>query len=202
MMAIKSPREAVYYYEAHHGEFRLLYFIPPELLERLVEDGRVKTTVLEDHPDGVDLNCTEIDFDEFRQLYGYRPDNDPEELRRAFFAMLSGTRDWKSFRGTGFIPAADLEPLAGSVAESLQQEGLLPEDMDYSVSFSLPERRALSARQAAQRQRMVEHLERLEVEGIDPGLTLREQRFRKIQMQEGKSAEEVFNKLQHKGGGA
>jgi hypothetical protein len=66
----------------------------------------------------------------------------------------------------------------------------------------LPERRAQSARQAAQQARLAEHLEQMEVEGIDPGLTLREQRFRKVEMQEGKSAEEVFTKLQRKGGGA
>jgi hypothetical protein len=49
---------------------------------------------------------------------------------------------------------------------------------------------------------MVEHLEQMAVKGIDPGLTLREQRFKPIKMQEGKSAEEVFNKLQRKGGGS
>jgi hypothetical protein len=201
-MAIKSPKEAVYYYEASNGEFRLIYFIPPEELERLVQDGSVKAVVLEDYPDGVDLNCTKPDFREFHDLYGYQPDNDPEELRRAFFAMFSATRDWKSFRGAGYIPAADLESLVKPVEDSLEQEGLLPEEMDAAVSFSLPERHARSARQAAQQERMVEHLEEMEVEGIDPNLSLREQRFRPIKMQEGKSAEEVFTKLQRKGGGA
>ncbi|MFN2224608.1 MAG: hypothetical protein PVJ75_03675 [Chloroflexota bacterium] len=201
-MTIKSPKEAVYYYEASNGEFRLVYFIPPEELERLAQDGSIETQVLEDFPDGVDLNVTKPDFDEFQELYGYRPDNDPEELRRAFFAMLSGTRDWQSFRGSGFIPAADLEPLAETVEDSLQEKGLLPDEMvEFSVPSSLPERRAQSARQAAQQEQMVEHLEQMEVEGIDPTLTLREQRFKPIKMQEGKSAEEVFTKLQRKGGG-
>ena len=201
-MAIKSPKEAVYYYEANYGKFRLVYFIPPEELERLVQDGSIKAEVLEDYPDGVDLNCTKPDYEEFHELYGYRLDNDPEELQRAFFALLSATRDWESFRGSGFIPAADLEPVADTVEDSLQDEGLLPEKMEFSVSFSLPDRRAQSARQAVQQERMAEHLEQMEVEGIDPGLTLREQKFRPIQMQEGKSAEEVFTKLQRKGGGA
>lgn len=202
-MTIKSPKEAVYYYEASGGEFRLVYFIPLEELERLAQDGRIEAAVLEDYPDGVDLNVTKPDFDEFQELYGYRPENDPEELRRAFFAMLSATRGWRSFRGSGFIPAADLEPVAETVEDSLEQEGLLAEEMlDFSVPSSLPERRALSARQAAQQERMTEHLEQMEVEGIDPTLTLREQRFQPIEMQEGKSAEEVFTKLQRKGGGS
>jgi hypothetical protein len=182
-MAIKSPKEAVYYYEANNGKFRLVYFIPPEELERLVQDGSIKAEILEDYPDGVDLNCTKSDYEEFHELYGYRLDNDPEELQRAFFAMLSATRDWESFRGSGFIPAADLEPVAETVEDSLQNEGLLLEEVSFSVSFSLPDRRAQSARQAAQQERMAEHL-------------------RPIQMQEGKSAEEVFSKLQRKGGGA
>lgn len=201
-MAIKSPKEAVYYYEANNGKFRLVYFIPPEKLEQLAQDGRINAEVLEDYPDGVDLNVTTPDYEEFHELYGYRVKNDPEELQRAFFAMLSGTRNWQSFRGSGFIPAADLEPVAETVEESLQEEDLLPEELDFSMSFSLPDRRAQSARQAAQQERMAEHLEQMEVEGIDPGLTLREQKFRPIEMQEGKSAEEVFTKLQRKGGGA
>ncbi len=201
-MTIKSPKEAVYYYEASNGEFRLVYFIPPEELERLAQDGRIDAAALEDYPDGVDLNVTKPDFDEFQDLYGYRPENDPEELRRAFFAMLSATRGWRSFRGSGFIPAADLEPLAETVEDSLQQEGLLPDEVGPVVAFSLPDRRAQSARQAAQQKQMAEHLEQMEVEGIDPNLTLREQRFKPIEMQEGKSAEEVFTKLQRKGGGS
>jgi len=201
-MAIKSPKEAVYYYEASNGEFRLIYFIPLEELERLVLDGRIKAVVLEDYPDGVDLNCTKLDFEEFHELYGYQPDNDAEELRRAFFAMFSSTADWKSFRGAGFIPAADLEALVEPVEDSLQQEDLLPEEVDPVVSFSLPDRRAQLARQAAQQEQMVEHLEQMEVKGIDPTLTLRQQKFKPIKMQEGKSAEEVFTKLQGKGGGA
>jgi len=201
-MAIKSPKEAVYYYEVSNAEFRLVYFIPPEELKRLVQDGRIKAAVVEDYPDGVDLNCSKIDFEEFHELYGYQPDSDPEALQRAFFAMLSGTRDWESFRGTGFIPATDLEPLAKTVEDSLQQEGLVPEEADEALSFSLPDRRTQVARQTAQQERMVEHLEQMEVEGIDPGLTLREQRFKPIKMQKGKSAEEVFTKLQRKGGGA
>lgn len=201
-MAIRSPKEPVYYYEASHGEFRLVYFIPPEKLERLVQDGRIEAEVLEDYPDGVDLNCTKLDFEEFHKLYGYQPDNDAEGLRRAFFAMFSATSNWKSFRGSGFIPAADLEALVEPVEDSLQEEGLLPEEMGPAMSFSLPERRTQSARQAVQEERMVEHLEQMKVEGIDPTLTLRQQKFRPIEMQEGKSAEEVFSKLQRKGGRA
>lgn len=201
-MAIKSPKEAVYYYEVSNGDFRLVYFIPPEELERLAQDGQINAAVLEDYPDGVDLNCSKLDYEEFHGLYGYQPDSDPEALQRAFFAMLSGTRDWESFRGTGFIPAAELESLAGTVEDSLQQEGLVPDESEAALSFSLPDRRAQAARQAAQEERVVEHLEQMDVKGIDPGLTLREQRFKPIKMQEGKSAEEVFNKLQRKGGGA
>jgi Asp-tRNA(Asn)/Glu-tRNA(Gln) amidotransferase C subunit len=200
-MAIKSPKEAVYYYEASNGEFRLIYFIPPEELKRLVQNGSIEAAVLEDYPDGVDLNCTKLDFEEFHKLYGYQPENDAEELRRAFFAMFSSTRDWKSFIGAGFIPAADLESLVEPVEDSLQQEELLPEQMEPSVSFSLPDRRAKLARQAAQQEQMVEHLEQMDVKGIDPTLTLREQKFRPIRMQDGKSAEEVFTKLQRKGSG-
>lgn len=199
-MAIESPNEAVYYYEVSNGEFRLVYFIPPEELEKLAHDGNIKEKVLKDYPDGVDLNCTEEDFEEFHKLYGYRPVYDPEALRRAFFAILSTTHDWESFRGSGFVPPSDLEPLVEKVEDTLQQEGLLPDEIEPSERLPLPERRERSAQQATRQERMVEHLEQMEVERIDPTLTLRQQKFKPIKMQEGKSAEEVFTKLQRKGG--
>jgi hypothetical protein len=201
-MAIESPAEAVYYYEASNGEFRLVYFIPPEELEKLAQDGLIKEEVLRDYPDGVDLNCSKRDFEEFHKLYGYRPANDPEALQRAFFTLFSATRDWRSFRGSGFIPPSALEPLVETVEDSLQQEELLPEERKSRRRQPLPARRRRLARQAARQERMREHLEQMQVEGIDPDQTLRQQKFKPIEMREGKSAEEVFAKLQRKGGRA
>jgi hypothetical protein len=47
-MAISSPKETVYYYECSNGQFRLVYFIPPDKLQELVEQNRISPQVLED----------------------------------------------------------------------------------------------------------------------------------------------------------
>ena len=86
-----------------------MYFIPSDELQLLIEQDKISPQVLEDYPDGVDLDCMKADFDEFENLYGFSPEVDPDAINRAFFAMFSATRDWKTFRGSGFIKSGDLE---------------------------------------------------------------------------------------------
>ena len=40
-MASLSPKENVYYYECSNGEFRLVYFMPPDELGELIEQDRI-----------------------------------------------------------------------------------------------------------------------------------------------------------------
>ncbi len=198
-MAIASPSEPVYYYECSGGRSRLVYFIPPQELERLYGDGGVKKEALRDFPDGVDLSCTEPDFAEFEDLYGFRPTADPEALQRAFAAILSTTREWQTFQGSGFIPAADLEGRVETVDKTLRDQKLMPEDVQpVPDQPTLRQRRQWMARQAIQQTRMQEELEKLQVHGLDPKKSLREQKFSAIQMGAGETAPKVFEKLHRK----
>jgi hypothetical protein len=166
-------------------------------LQQLCDQGNISRQVLEDFPDGIDLHCTEPDFEEFHTLYGYRPQFAPDALRRAFFALFSATRDWTNFRGSGFIPAADLERLVETVEDTLESEQIIPEDVQSLPEMpALEQRRQRINRQATQQSRVYRYLEQMEVPGIDPGQTLRRQKFSPIEMQEGESVEEVFSKLQ------
>lgn len=198
-MAIKSPIEPVYYYECSNGGFRLVYFIPPDELERLVEQDRISLEVLKDYPDGVDLTCREADFEEFHQLYRYRPQFKPDVLRRAFFAIFSTTHDWESFRGSGFIPAADIERLEEPIDATLRQEKMMPEDIEpLPEQPNLKHRRQWMDRRAVQQSHINTYLRQLEVDGIDPRKTLRQQTFSSVKMQDGKRADEVFSELHQK----
>jgi hypothetical protein len=198
-MAVKSPKQAVYYYEAGNGRFRLVYFIPPEELLQLSQAGRISDEALTDYPDGVDLGCTKPDFDEFEALYNYRPANDPEALQRAFFTIFSATRNWRKFRGSGLIPADVLENAMAPVEASLRQADLTPEEIQpLPKQAPLAARRRTLRRRDKRQKRLTRHLERMTIEGIDPGRSLRRQRFPEIQMQEGKSAEELFTELHRK----
>jgi len=196
-MAISQPREPVYYYECSAGRFRLVYFMPPEMLKPLTGDGTMSKQVLEDYPDGIDLGCTEPDFADFEANYGHRPPIAPEALQRAFFAILSTTHDWKTFRGSGFIPAADLESHVESVEKELEKEEALPEAEVVATALPLRERRVRFGRRAARRRRTDRVLEKMPVRGIDAKRTLRQQAFRSIEMKPGRSAEEVFTALHH-----
>ena len=168
-------------------------------LEQLSKAGHISKEVLKDYPDGVDLSCTEPDFEEFEELYDYRPPNDPEALQRAFFTIFSATRNWKKFRGSGLIPADDLEEEMVTVEDSLQQVKLIPEKIQpLAKQTTLKERRRSMRRRDKQQKSMIRYLQQMKVKGVDPKRSLRQQEFSEIQMQEGKSAEEVFTKLHRK----
>ena len=195
-MEIASPKEPVYYYECSAGRYRLAYFIPPGELQRLHEEGRISDLALKDLPDGVDLSCTEPDFVEFEELYGYRPPYDPDALLRAFFAVFSTTRKWKSFRGSGFIPASDLEMQMEAVEAELEEadlEPVAPEPPPAEASAKQRKRRRV--RQSAQQKKIRNAIKKRPAKGIDPRKSLRQQEFSKITMGEGKTAEEVFSEL-------
>ena len=195
-MEIASPKDPVYYYECSAGRYRLAYFIPSEELQRLHEAGRISELALKDLPDGVDLSCTEPDFVEFEELYGYRPPYDPKARLRAFFAVFSTTRNWRSFRGSGFIPAKDLEMQMETVEAELERANLEPVDLAPPPrSATARQRKSLKIQQSAQQKRIRNAIKKRPAKGIDPRKSLRQQEFSKITMGEGKTAEEVFSEL-------
>lgn len=198
-MVVASPSERVYYYECSNGRFRLTYFIPPGELKRLCEKNRISPRAKRDFPDGVDLGCTEPDFKVFEETYGFRPTQDPDALRRAFFAILSGTHNWKKFRGSGLIPAADLERHLQTVDGALLEKELMLADVKPRVEeVSLKQRRKIRRSQAVQQRQTYSVLQELQVEGIDPERTLPRQVFSPIRMSKGTGAEDVFIRLHQK----
>jgi hypothetical protein len=198
-MAVGSPSERVYYYECSNGRFRLTYFIPPGELRRLCDDKLISPLAERDFPDGVDLGCTEPDFRHFEETYGFHPQQNPDALRRAFFAILSATHNWKKFCGSGFIPAADLERHVEPVDTVLFEKELMQRDVKPKRDqLSLIQRRQLRRNQAVQQTRTYRVLRELQVKGIDPERTLPQQVFSPIKMEEGTSAEEIFVRLHQK----
>ena len=173
--------------------------MPPGELNRLCDENRISKDVLKDFPDGVDLGCTEPDFREFEDAYDYTIPLNPRALRRAFFAIFSTTRNWKNFRGSGFIPAADLERHMKKVDGALLKEKKIQEDVKPPPDqMSLKQLRQRRRRQAVLQRQTYEVLRKLQVKGIDPDRTLPEQKFSTIKMAEGADAEEVFIRLHQK----
>ena len=87
-MAVEMPKEPTYYYECSYGDFRLVYHIPFSTVEKLVAKGAIQEKVLQDFPDGIDINCFSAEYDAFKTTYNYKPSADPEKMRRAFLALF------------------------------------------------------------------------------------------------------------------
>lgn len=195
-MEISIPNEPVYYYECSAGRFRLVYFIPPDELRRLKDQGLLADQALIDLPDGVDLGCTGPDFVEFEQLYGYRPPLEPEALQRAFFAILSSTRRWKAFRGSGDMLAVDLETQVERVEIELTNRDLGPLSVEPLADRpTLKQRRKRTKQREIRQTRIEKTLRDLPIEGVDPKKTLHQQQFSPITRGAGKPADVVFSEL-------
>ncbi len=194
-MSIEVPDEQVYYYECSAGSFRLVCFIPFAELQSLAAAERIKEEALRDFPDGLDLDCTEPDFAEFEKSYGYRHPHEAEELRRAFLALFSSTKGWQKFQGSGFLAATVLEATLDPVETAVRETAEVSERATRALAAE-PDRREVTRQRAAQRSVLREALVELEVEGVDPSKSLREQSFREIKMSKGEPAPQFYARLQ------
>jgi len=195
-MPLALPNEKIYYYECHNGSFRLSLFIPPSEINALIDSNLISQRVMEDFPDGIDLGCTEYDFQDFEKSYNYRPGFDPAQLREAFFAILSSTNNWQKFTGSGFIPAKEIEHQVDIIEESLKEEDLEPVTFKAAPEpLPLKKFRQTKRQKAAQQKKRMNFLRKFKVDGIDPNKSLAKQEFPKISISEGQETEDVFFKL-------
>ena len=185
-MPISSPSVPVYYYECSNGGFRLTYFIPFSKLLTLVDDGKVKESILTDYPDGLDLDCTEPDFNELELLYGYRPKHSPDMLRNAFFAIFSSTKNWKKFRGTGYINAKEIENQLEPLQTEIGDKKLIPEmALNISPDLSFKKRQSKKRVKRKVKSELNKFLKNYSVRSIDKSKGLKDQNFIEIQMEGG-----------------
>lgn len=198
-MAIEAPNENVYYYECSNGRFRLSYFIPPGQLKKLSKQGRISPNAVEDFPDGVDIGCIEADFEEFEKSYDYKIPLDPKALRNAFLAILSSTHKWEKFRGSGFIPAADLELHINKVDNALSKAAKTQKKIELPPDkLSLKQLHRKWRQQADQEEQTDKVLHQLKVKGIDSKRSMAEQSFSEIKMTKGTRPGDVFFRLHQK----
>lgn len=196
-MSISVPCERCYYYECSHGKVRLTYFIPPEVLVTWIRQNKINNLVLTDYPDGVDLDCTEPDFNEFREDYGFIPEYTADDLQNAFYAIFSSTKGWSTYRGTGLIHAQELEAKIPEVQEKIK-EPLDEPGQEEGQPMSFEERYRKRLKAVALTAQNKKELRKLILRGIDQRKPIHEQKFRSIRMSLGKKPQEVFSLLQNK----
>ncbi len=217
---VRSPKDNVYYYEVSYGNFRLTYFIPFDELRRLCEVGKIQKQVLEDFPDGVDLRVGETDYADFEKSYGYRPETNPEVAKNAFYAIFSATRDWRNLRGSGIVPAKDVESQIGDLEKKVGIENIqlfrgsveTPSEKTKRDSMFRkigPERAVLKKADLLtyRQQRQIRNEQKKKIEKIlqdikpkwiDPKKTLQTQKFSPLQWTAGDRIEDVFKRIQQK----
>ncbi len=221
-MPIKSPNERIYYYECSYGNFRLTYFIHYGDLEKLSNEGDIQKQVLEDFPDGVDLRVGEVDYRDFKESYGYRHKVGPEVALNAFSTIYASTKNWKKFRGSGIIPAVDLEGQIAEIEKRVKDEKDLffvdflktprerikpkiPKIMkvdDFVIlqtdKKELEQYRRNRSKQSKEQRAVDKYLKKIKPRRINPRQTLQKQRFSEIQWTEGDKIEDVFARIQRK----
>jgi len=211
-MSVRSPKNIVYYYECSYGKFRLTYSIPKSELKTLVENGIIKKKqVLIDFPDGVDLTVSETDYEDFEKSYGYRPEVDPEVTKKIFYSILTQTKNWKKFVGSGLIPAEYIQERTKDIAsfsdfvltsrevteKKLPAMGIMPE-LGRRRKADLKGSRKLKKSEAKVQKALNDFLQNVRPKGIDPKKTLPKQKVLEVKYTEGERIDKVFARIQHK----
>jgi hypothetical protein len=208
-MPIKTPKERVYYYECSYGEFRLTHHIPYSELEKLSQQNKIKKQVLEDYPDGIDLRVGETDYKDLETNYGYRPKIDPQVAKNLFYMIYTSTKNWKKTRGTGLIPAKDLENKIHDIEKSVKELVLYSPEKTRLLTTPIMKdkenaRKELKQYRRARKtqfktQREIDNILRKHTPGkIDNKQTLQNQSFSKIEYTEGENIQDILARTQRK----
>lgn len=120
-MKLGVPVERCYYYECFYGNFRLSYYLPKVELESLTKNNKISKSILEDFPDGYDLDCTEPDFEDFKDNYNYEHSYAADLILSTFKSIFTSTKNWKTTKSVGWIGAEDLEKRIKQVEVSLEK---------------------------------------------------------------------------------
>ncbi len=206
-MSIRSPDERVYYYECSAGKYRLTYHIPYSELMKLVKENKIKKQVQDDFPDGVDLRVSETDYKNFNMVYGYRPEAAPWVTEKVFSSFLYATKDWRQFRGSGLIPAKEIDqkiPNSTLLLTSRETKPMVPTTRKVRGKKILQtdqgelKRHRLARENKVKKQKEIEDLlNKAKPEEINPTKSLQNQNFQ-IRYTEGERIEDMFSRIQHK----
>ena len=72
-MKISTPSKRAYYPASENEPDHLLCWIPEEELQRMAQFGQITPDILEDYPDGLEIEVSQAAFDEFEIDLGVSP---------------------------------------------------------------------------------------------------------------------------------
>ena len=119
-MKIKTPTNRAYYPASPNEKTRLVCWISRDAMQRMVQESQIPAQHLEDYPDGLEVEVTEMAFEEF----GISLNVTPTELKRAYVKLLVD----KALPPSGMVDGMALEAMAmGSFMPSFSVGRTFPE---------------------------------------------------------------------------
>ncbi len=194
-MPIKLPVEIAYFYEISQVTDRLLYCIPKEQLQSMVEQGKVQENILDDYPDGVDIKVSPIQFKEFHDNYGLNFDMDPKIIWEAFQFVKSKME--KKYFGTGFIQKKYLEDVTKQIKSDYDQIISEPEKIDLSPA-AIKKQKRIQQEMRLSKRRLDKKLKRLPLKDMDSNKSIKEQSFTQVKMSKGDEPFYFLSRYNHK----
>lgn len=120
MKKISTPTRRAYYPASPNEPSRILCWMPAEELVRMVEKGEAPADLLDDYPDGLEVEVTEAEFAEFR----IKLDAEPVAICQAYLDLLKDGQ----LPTSGMVDARNLESAAlGTAMVSFSMGSKLPE---------------------------------------------------------------------------
>jgi hypothetical protein len=111
MQRISLPQTRAYYAASRHEPERLLYWIPPTEMTRLVNAGLLAPSVRDDYPDGLEIEVSEEAF----RTHGLCVGVLPEDLRTCYLAYYHAG----ALPEDGMVLADDLEAAAQASVDAI-----------------------------------------------------------------------------------
>ena len=129
-MKISTPSKRAYYPASTYEQDQLLCWIPEEELQRMVRFGQIAPDVLDDYPDGLEVEVSQAAFDEFEIDLGISP----EAIQQAY----AYHRARKALPESGVVDGATLERVAQEPQRGAP-EGFVKGGLVLSAGEKFPE---------------------------------------------------------------
>jgi hypothetical protein len=137
-MTIKTPKEIVYYPVSRNESDRLMCWIPYDELKKMVDKNKVDKKILIDYPDGLDIEITDEELKEFRDIYGLKLKSKPKSLLLAYEFL----KDKKMIKAPRYINGKNLDILSKQVTASESRK--LRALSKFDAKVVLKEKRSLN----------------------------------------------------------
>lgn len=132
-MKIKTPKERAYYLASKNEKDRLLCWIPAEEYQHMVREGYIPRHILDDYPDGLEVEVSKPGFNEFQLNVGVSP----EAIKEAHKDLLT----LGLLPDSGIVDGASLERFTQETRRSGSKTPDKPDvpEFVYSIEQKLPE---------------------------------------------------------------